>query len=539
VQVHEPPPRRISDKLFESVREWKRADTTVAQEKISRETGISGESILWKLFHLYDFDLSNDLVFDLMHIAGLNLFKHYTAKLFNEVASLQDDLLLDEVRKVCAQVNKSRPYELKQGRWPYDPIGRHSVYMAEENQKFIQWVLPHILHVLYGRISEKRWFVGALLVDLAHYFFNQTRTSGWSIVNLEAVQLLLQAWRVCTEDLDGCNGAPLEHAAGATHLLDDVRRFGPSEIYWCFVFEREVARFGKITTNNKLMETSFIQYYSRKLFTGVVHQISEERDSLHVCQRALKKVHGYLMYPEGVDQDNHEGFHQCPLWHTKCGIYTSSIEKAKDITQTLKLASGSPCASMVAIKGILIGRKHAPTLAQSPEIVEYLARRFHKEEGWVPFINKVNNVMLEGVLYKASSHVVVKPDSGVDDTPFKAKIRGFFSHDFMGEISIYFSADYYTHLQDISYEGSKEIYVDLVDEVTGMNVVYNNRWCPFDYTCIRPVSSILHNFMLVEPGLSRRIAYEKSMSIAYELKDSRPRSRLLTQWQSILVAPTE
>jgi hypothetical protein len=123
--------------LFESVREWKRADTTVAKEKISRETGISGESILWKLFHLYDFDLSNDLVFDLMHIAGLNLFKHYTTKLFNRVASLQDDLLLDEVRKVCAQVNKSRPYELKQGRWPYDPIGRQSVYMAEENQKFI------------------------------------------------------------------------------------------------------------------------------------------------------------------------------------------------------------------------------------------------------------------------------------------------------------------------------------------------------------------------------------------------------------------
>jgi hypothetical protein len=66
-----------------------------------------------------------------------NYFTCYTAKLFNEVASLQDDLLLDEVRKVCAQVNKSRPYELKQGRWPYDPIGRQSVYMAEENQKFI------------------------------------------------------------------------------------------------------------------------------------------------------------------------------------------------------------------------------------------------------------------------------------------------------------------------------------------------------------------------------------------------------------------
>ena len=84
MQVHEPPPRHTSDKLFESVCKWKRAGTTVAKEKISRETGISGESILWKLFHLYDFDHSNDLVFDLMHIAGLNLFKHYTSKLLTK-----------------------------------------------------------------------------------------------------------------------------------------------------------------------------------------------------------------------------------------------------------------------------------------------------------------------------------------------------------------------------------------------------------------------------------------------------------------------
>jgi len=50
-------------------------------------------------------------------------------------------------------------------------------------------------------------------------------------VDFQTIQLLLQAWRVCTKDLDGCNGASLEHVAGTTHLLDDVPRFGPSEIY--------------------------------------------------------------------------------------------------------------------------------------------------------------------------------------------------------------------------------------------------------------------------------------------------------------------
>lgn len=178
MQVHDPPQRRTADQLFQSIRDWKRVDTTVAKEIICRETGMSGESILWNLFHLYDFDLSNDLVFDVMHTASLNLFKHYTTKLFDELASLHDDSLLDEVRKVCVRVSNSRPYELKQGRWPYDPIGRHSTYMAEENQKFIQWVLPHILHVLFGYISQGRWFLGALLVDLSHYLFNRTRTAG-------------------------------------------------------------------------------------------------------------------------------------------------------------------------------------------------------------------------------------------------------------------------------------------------------------------------------------------------------------------------
>jgi len=61
---------------------------------------------------------------------------------------------------------------------------------------------------------------------LTHYFFNQTKTSGWNIVNLYIVQLLLQAWEVCTEDFDEYNRAHLENAITATYLLNDIQRFG-------------------------------------------------------------------------------------------------------------------------------------------------------------------------------------------------------------------------------------------------------------------------------------------------------------------------
>jgi hypothetical protein len=34
-----------------------------------------------------------------------------------------------------------------------------------------------------------------------------------------------------TEDAYGRNGKPLEHVAGAEHLLDDVERFGHNDVF--------------------------------------------------------------------------------------------------------------------------------------------------------------------------------------------------------------------------------------------------------------------------------------------------------------------
>jgi len=44
--------------------------------------------------------------------------------------------------------------------------------MAKENQLFVQWILPHLLNLVKGQVSEGRLQLGLILVDLSHYLFN-------------------------------------------------------------------------------------------------------------------------------------------------------------------------------------------------------------------------------------------------------------------------------------------------------------------------------------------------------------------------------
>lgn len=211
-QFIEPPPRRSSDELCATVTRWKRAPSEQVKEAILQEGGVSGEFVLWRLFHLYDFDISLDLVFDVMHITSLNLFKNYISKLFLEL--IEVGVNMEEMKQLCSMVSNARPYELRQGRWPNSPVDLHTSYMAEENQLFIQWILPHVLNLVQGQISYERQQLGLLLVDISHYFFNYTRVNGWTVRDTLVVKRMLHSWRVLSEELDGPNGAPLEHVAG-------------------------------------------------------------------------------------------------------------------------------------------------------------------------------------------------------------------------------------------------------------------------------------------------------------------------------------
>ena len=141
--------------------------------------------------------------------------------------------------------------------------------------------------------------------------------------------------------------------AGACHILDDILHFGPSELYWCYSYERLVSKFHKISTNKKEMEVSYIQYYSRENFTLVRKQLHIDGGGLSSQQRSMLSLHKQLIIPKGVFCDEIDNIY-CSLWHSKCVIEVSTIEKAYEIWNLLQKMSSNPCTRTIVLKGILI-----------------------------------------------------------------------------------------------------------------------------------------------------------------------------------------
>jgi hypothetical protein len=228
-QVRNPPQPRTSQELYESILEWKIKPSSAQRKEYAMMMGISRESPLWRLYRLHGFDILHDLVFDVMYVMCFRVFKNYMLELFRNIISTG---CTTDVEMICDAVAKSRPHELRSGRWPYRAVEMHSCYKAEENKLFMQWILPHILKKCHGTISSRLHKLELLLIDIEHHFFNYSRVKGWTIEEMHIVQRLFQHWRVISEELLGPNGRPLEHVVRAGHLLQDIRRFGHSDVSW-------------------------------------------------------------------------------------------------------------------------------------------------------------------------------------------------------------------------------------------------------------------------------------------------------------------
>jgi len=118
VQCVHPPEKRTAKELRHSMDTYIRLkNDKKSRDKHSMESGISGDSQLWRLYYLNGFDLSRDLVYDVMHVLNLNLFKNYIIKFFEDIYQhSKANVLLELIDKTCTNVTKVRPYKLKQGQ---------------------------------------------------------------------------------------------------------------------------------------------------------------------------------------------------------------------------------------------------------------------------------------------------------------------------------------------------------------------------------------------------------------------------------------
>ena len=134
LQIHGAHEKQTSKELLESLNERKRKPSLEEKNRYGRDIGIAGESPLWKLYHMYRFGLLMDLIFDVMHIGGLNMFKSYISYFFEHIHIINCD---EKVAKFCNVIVAARPHELRTGMWPYNPVEYHHTFKAKENQKFI------------------------------------------------------------------------------------------------------------------------------------------------------------------------------------------------------------------------------------------------------------------------------------------------------------------------------------------------------------------------------------------------------------------
>jgi len=111
---------------------------------------------------------------------------------------------------------------------------------------------------------------------------------------------------------------------GNGELVDDVERHDCHDIFWCYLFEREISKIVNIPFNQKTSEVTYIGYYVRQNFTKIHKTMLLDNDGPFLGRRALKDVHKYLQLPTNVHRVMDQNLTICEQWHEKCVVVVPS-----------------------------------------------------------------------------------------------------------------------------------------------------------------------------------------------------------------------
>ncbi|KAL3696208.1 hypothetical protein R1sor_010284 [Riccia sorocarpa] len=283
---HYPPRAHSIQPLEEAAMEIARCETAAQRKKVTRRLGVVAKTRAWRLVRGVGLDLSRDLTFDSMHVLALCMFKKYIELLRKGAASSPQSKTA--LSRAMVEVTTAKPSFIT-GRWPKDIFNRLGYFKAEECSKFIIYCVPHILYELGYHTGSALYQLGLLLIQIARMFYLLHRSGdGWTADSLDRCRFALASWWIRSEELLGPNSSILEHVAGAGHMVDDIIRHGPSNVYWSYGFERLVAGYNKVKTKNRNMEHSFNFHYARVLFAKCMVQIWEDDDGLLPHERVLR-----------------------------------------------------------------------------------------------------------------------------------------------------------------------------------------------------------------------------------------------------------
>ena len=126
-------------------------------------------------------------------------------------------------------------------------------------------------------------------------------------------------------------------------------------MYWCYAFERQVSTYMGITTNQKLNETSYINFYVRRSFTLTYMCLQKDHDGLLPHQRALRDLHVYLQHSRDYCNPPTSNTQQCDVWHDSCAIVAHSQDMAVQLAKLLPKVGPCECSRMMKEKVYWLG----------------------------------------------------------------------------------------------------------------------------------------------------------------------------------------
>ena len=269
-RYHDPSPLRSVEVTRPRCREVDNACTQAQRKRLTREYGVTGESILYRLYDLCGFDPIKDMVIDAMHAVSLNLLrsemeKHLLAELGDNSSVIATDRdprsggLLSRADLAKTLTNVTWPAEYKDGRvpsiCPSEPSGPHKLgfWKCEEFMKLAA-VAPYVLH----SIIPKRAYDCVVLLTRIHelIYSKRLRVDGWTQEHTILLRSLLWKHAILLESLYGTK-ACTENVECSSHMTEDIKRHSTLDNYWCFVYERLVKYYKGQTSNMKQLCKTF------------------------------------------------------------------------------------------------------------------------------------------------------------------------------------------------------------------------------------------------------------------------------------------
>ncbi|KAL3690245.1 hypothetical protein R1sor_016554 [Riccia sorocarpa] len=409
-------------------------------------SGVVSKTRAWRFVDGLGLDLSRDLMFDVMHVLALCLFKKYIELLRKD--TMDSPHRKSALSRATADVTTAKPSSIT-GRWPRDIFTRIGYFKVEECSKFLLYCVPHILHEVGYHPDDVLHQLGALLVQIARMFYLLHRLhQGWTTGMLESCRSMLASWRIRSEELLGPNSSILEHVAGSGHMLDGIFGHGPSNVYWSCGFERLVAGYNKVKTNSKNMEHTFTSHYARVFFANCMVQKWEDDDGLLPSDRCLRLIHSHMRFSARQTCETMD-LGACASWHEDGVCVVTTQNKAKEIWELVARNPASICASLILESGIGVGSKQIRACPLDRRMKVYLTRYRREKLGsteWAEItdisdhIVQLKSLIILGKVFKPGDHVIVLDESRNDLTyvwNWKGRIVNCFYHSCRGKMQTF------------------------------------------------------------------------------------------------------